>query len=156
MTTAAEVIAFLKGAGPLEGNWWGERATGAPGYWWRHHLHLLTDPIPMVLHCPACGAQHIDAPTPEWDNPPHRSHLCGSCGCIWRPADVATVGVEAATTAGDADNWPLIKEASETDELEPLPLQAVEPEIEKAKRCGWCNYPEPAHSDLCRAYNRNR
>lgn len=64
------------------------------------------DPIPMVLHCPACGAQHIDQATEDWPNPPHRSHLCGSCGCIWRPADVATVGVERVATTSVCDNWP--------------------------------------------------
>jgi len=45
------------------------------------------NPIPMVLHCPTCGHQHIDAPKPEagWHNPPHRSHLCEQCKTIWRP-----------------------------------------------------------------------
>ena len=65
-------------------------------------------PIPMVLFCPSCHTQHIDEPderTPEWDNPPHRSHLCHQCGCIWRPADVATEGVAAITTVGKADTW---------------------------------------------------
>jgi hypothetical protein len=86
-------------------------------------------PIPMILHCPACGVQHIDAPTPcdmgvgcqeagvcfaaahgepdrcgAWDNPPHRSHLCASCGHIWRPADVPTEGVAAITTRGAKDS----------------------------------------------------
>lgn len=44
------------------------------------------EPIKMILHCPACGKQHIDEPEPEevvcnpigvieaWTNPPHRSH----------------------------------------------------------------------------------
>src|SRR6185312_2507690 len=43
------------------------------------------EPIPMVLHCPSCGAQHIDAPEPEngWDNPPHRSHSCHTCKTVW-------------------------------------------------------------------------
>lgn len=62
-------------------------------------------PIPMVLLCPVCGTQHIDEPTPEWPNPPHRSHLCGSCGCIWRPADVPTVGVASIATKSMCDNW---------------------------------------------------
>lgn len=77
------------------------------------------EPIDMVLHCPSCGAQHIDAPwkfgsalTNEqitgaaqmWDNPPHRSHLCHACGHIWRPADVATNGVAAVKTSGKADS----------------------------------------------------
>jgi len=80
------------------------------------------EPIDMVLHCPACGLQHIDAPEDEriepiyegpdvadevvvgWDNPPHRSHLCHGCGHIWRPADVPTNGVAAIKTRGNADS----------------------------------------------------
>lgn len=64
-------------------------------------------PIPMVLHCPKCGTQHIDQATPEWPNPPHRSHACQKpgCGAIWRPADVATAGVDAIPTRGKSDNW---------------------------------------------------
>lgn len=64
-------------------------------------------PIPLVLHCPSCGLQHIDEPNPErgWDNPPHRSHECQSCLCVWRPADVATTGVHAVQTKGKADTW---------------------------------------------------
>jgi predicted RNA-binding Zn-ribbon protein involved in translation (DUF1610 family) len=75
----------------------------------------------MVLHCPACGQQHIDAPDPEppmiyamglcasgsrpfWGNPPHRSHLCHGCGHIWRPADVPTTGVQAVKTRGKNDS----------------------------------------------------
>lgn len=76
-----------------------------------------SEPIDMVLHCPACGMQHIDAPEPEfgpsvdgsgdmplWSNPPHRSHLCHGCGHIWRPADVPTNGVKAVNTTGKADS----------------------------------------------------
>lgn len=83
------------------------------------------EPIPMLLFCPVCGAQHVDAPEVEpaqlisggpnagrvvpwkvtWANPPHRSHLCHACGIVWRPADVATVGVEAIETSGKADTW---------------------------------------------------
>ena len=78
-------------------------------------------PIDMILHCPKCGAQHIDKPDDlpyahvgadfqkrcdeTWDNPPHRSHLCKACGCIWRPADVCTNGVKAITTRGHRDTW---------------------------------------------------
>jgi hypothetical protein len=74
-------------------------------------------PIDMVLHCPACGKQHIDAPecgplmfdqmqdAPKvWDNPPHRSHKCHGCGHIWRPADVPTNGVCAVNTKGKNDS----------------------------------------------------
>jgi|GEM_PF-5800951 len=62
-------------------------------------------PIDMILYCPSCGYQHIDKPDGEWTNPPHRSHLCHSCGYIWRPADVPTNGVESIRTRGKADNF---------------------------------------------------
>jgi hypothetical protein len=104
--TRADVLAFLHGSGPLTGLYWGERPMGAPLYWWRRYLPVLEAPIPMVLHCPACGVQHIDQATDDWPNPPHRSHLCGSCGAIWRPCDLPTVGVERVTTVGKSDNWP--------------------------------------------------
>jgi hypothetical protein len=60
-------------------------------------------PVDMVLFCPKCGLQHVDAPTPDWTNPPHRSHLCHECGCVWRPADVPTNGVAFIQTCGVAD-----------------------------------------------------
>ena len=76
-------------------------------------------PIDMLLFCPRCHTQHVDgeesevewvenipaARTITWDNPPHRSHLCHACGCIWRPADVATNGVAKIATRGKADTW---------------------------------------------------
>lgn len=90
-------------------------------------------PIDMVLHCPRCGLQHIDAPerdmrmdyavvaglaevSPGYEprpNPPCRSHQCHNpaCGCIWRPADVPTNGVERLATRGQADNWPIQAQA---------------------------------------------
>lgn len=66
------------------------------------------EPIPMVLCCPKCGKQHVDAPEPEkgWTNPPHKSHLCHGCGTIWRPADVPTDGVAKVATRGEKDTWP--------------------------------------------------
>ncbi len=49
-------------------------------------------PIPMILFCPSCGEQHIDEG--EWATKLHKTHLCQHCECEWRPANVATVGVE--------------------------------------------------------------
>ena len=74
---------------------------------YRRDPNILSITINMVLHCPVCGAQHIDAPEPEngWTNPPHKSHLCHNCGCIWRPASVATNGV-AEVERGSNDTWP--------------------------------------------------
>lgn len=73
-------------------------------------------PIDMVLPCPRCGVLHIDAPDLEngWTNPPHRSHLCGSCACVWRPADVPTNGVGFTMTQGDHDTikWRTLTQAA--------------------------------------------
>lgn len=72
-------------------------------------IRPISEPAPgvvnMILHCPKCGLQHVDAPDGEWTNPPHRSHLCHGCGCIWRPADVPTNGVKQIETEGRADDW---------------------------------------------------
>lgn len=43
--------------------------------------------------------------TVAWNNPPHKSHLCHSCGTVWRPADVATNGVAEIKTEGKNDTW---------------------------------------------------
>lgn len=69
---------------------------------------LIDLPLRMILHCPVCRRQHVDAPEPDkgWTNPPHKSHLCGFCGCQWRPADVPTTGVAHTETKGKNDNWP--------------------------------------------------
>ncbi len=81
-------------------------------------------PVDMILYCPTCGVQHIDAPEEmkvsivsqggkpayanldklPWTNPPHRSHLCQACGHIWRPADVCTNGVASIATRGEKDS----------------------------------------------------
>lgn len=78
-------------------------------------IDRLRAPIDMVLHCPSCGLQHIDASEPNdaeldsgltngWGNPPHRTHLCHGCGHKWRPADVPTNGVAAVKTKGKGDS----------------------------------------------------
>jgi hypothetical protein len=65
----------------------------------------MVAPIPLLLHCPRCGTQHVDAPEEGWTNPPHRTHRCRQCECRWRPADVATVGVASIATHGREDDW---------------------------------------------------
>jgi NTP pyrophosphatase (non-canonical NTP hydrolase) len=98
-------------------------------------------PIDMVLFCPKCGLQHIDAPggehrevrggelvVEEWTNPPHRSHLCARCKHIWRPADVPTNGVFAIATRGGADSPPPIGPAATavvTGHNDPLKVAGV-------------------------------
>lgn len=70
-------------------------------------LVVQADPLPLVLHCPACGCQHIDEPNVAtgWTNPPHRSHQCQQCGVVWRPCDLPTTGVQVVQTGGKADTW---------------------------------------------------
>ncbi len=52
---------------------------------------LEPQPVPMRLHCPECGELHEDVG--EWATRVHHTHSCQFCGCTWRPAVVATVGV---------------------------------------------------------------
>lgn len=65
--------------------------------------------LPLILYCPNCGNQHIDevdeVNNPGWDNPPHTSHKCLFCACIWRPADTPTEGVRSIRTVGKSDSW---------------------------------------------------
>jgi hypothetical protein len=65
---------------------------------------LELPPVDMILFCPNCGLQHVDMPTAEWDNPPHRSHLCHGCTHVWRPSDTATNGVSEIQTQGRNDS----------------------------------------------------
>lgn len=104
-------------------------------------------PIDMVLYCPNCGQQHIDAPEPGqlisdgpnagrvragWTNPPHRSHKCHGCGCIWRPSDVATNGVADLKTEGKADTWPVhADEVRAHPALTPLDAKAAAADRER-------------------------
>lgn len=54
----------------------------------------MSDPIPMLLWCPApgCGERHVDVG--EFATKPHHTHACQHCGMVWRPAIVPTVGVQ--------------------------------------------------------------
>ena len=71
----------------------------------------MTHPISMILFCPSCGLQHVDAPEPgtDWDNPPHKSHLCHGCAHVWRPADVPTNGVAEIKSRGSRDSAPIVR-----------------------------------------------
>jgi hypothetical protein len=104
-------------------------------------------PIPMLLFCPRCGMQHVDAPMTEeqyterlhesawwelggekperWTNPPHRSHLCHGCGHIWRPADVATNGVATLRTQGKEDGSPVPAPPADARDVDAIVASAV-------------------------------
>lgn len=49
-------------------------------------------PLPMLLWCPECNKRHIDCG--EFAIKEHHTHACQSCGHVWRPAIVSTVGVQ--------------------------------------------------------------
>jgi hypothetical protein len=86
---------------------------------------IVFAPLDIVIFCPRCNVQHIDAADPncetcgrppdqhfenagcefkEWTNPPHKSHRCKNCNLVFRPADVPTNGVLSARTRGGNDN----------------------------------------------------
>ena len=56
-----------------------------------HRTDTPLDPVAIRLECPACGELHIDEG--EFATKAHHTHACQSCGAVWRPAVVATVGV---------------------------------------------------------------
>lgn len=61
-------------------------------------------PIPMRIHCPLCGTQHIDEG--EFVTRSHTSHTCQNqaCGLTWKVANVPTVGVRFLPGTNNATN----------------------------------------------------
>lgn len=64
-------------------------------------------PVDMLIFCPKCRLQHVDAPHDEWTNPPHRTHECQGCGHLWRIADIPTNGVATLHSKGRNDGSPI-------------------------------------------------
>lgn len=89
----------------------------------------------MLLYCPQCRHQHIDAPDPEsgWENPPHKSHLCAHCGLVWRPCDLPTTGVSKIRTAGKNDSWFGLKPPEEQDRGMFVSMAGDEPEFHETR-----------------------
>lgn len=58
-------------------------------------------PIALLLWCPWCNARHVDKG--EFATKPHHTHACQSCGGVWRPAIVPTVGVQFLPGFKDED-----------------------------------------------------
>jgi hypothetical protein len=54
-------------------------------------LSVAIPPVPMILTCPSCNTRHFDEG--EFATKTHHTHACQTCGMVWRPALVATVGV---------------------------------------------------------------
>ena len=88
-------------------------------------------PIPMVLHCPECKTRHIDEG--DFATKPHHTHSCQGCGLTWRPAVVATVGVQFLP---GFKNEPRTQEATppEPDTLEAKSEAALKKEIRELSR----------------------
>lgn len=59
---------------------------------WLLGVPVLPVPLPVVLFCPVCRAQHVDRGM--WATLPHRRHRCAHCDHVWLAALVETVGVE--------------------------------------------------------------
>lgn len=59
------------------------------------HASAEVAPVPMILYCPTCQKQHIDAPEPAvgWTNPHHSKHRCAFCKTEWRPFPYKTTGM---------------------------------------------------------------
>lgn len=74
-------------------------------------------PVDMILFCPNCGLQHIDAPSDVEDC--RLSHTCGYCNYTFRPSDVPTNGVPAILTAGKADHQPPLRQVKPLDRFRP-------------------------------------
>lgn len=64
----------------------------------REHIQENGQSI-SVCFAETCSCQDFTA----WLNPPHKSHRCGVCNHVWRPADVPTNGVLTLETRGKAD-----------------------------------------------------
>jgi hypothetical protein len=58
----------------------------------RELCDALENPVPMIIWCPKCHERHIDKGVYAVN--PHHSHACQHCGHVWRPAIIATVGVQ--------------------------------------------------------------
>lgn len=58
-----------------------------------------TRPLPVVITCPECGEEHVDAVDPvtgiDWSKRKHHEHQCSVCKYLWTPALIPTVGVKS-------------------------------------------------------------
>lgn len=54
-------------------------------------------PTPAILHCPHCGAQHVERG--KWAHFDHRKHLCYACGLFFEVGE-PNVGVQALDAIG--------------------------------------------------------
>lgn len=88
-------------------------------------------PIPMLLWCPFCSGRHIDKG--EFATKPHHTHACQTCGHVWRPAIVNTVGVKFLPGFKDEDK------DSQNAEVEKMQAECKHPDgIDPEDGCVHC------------------
>lgn len=61
--------------------------------WFSKWLQENSGPIDMLLWCPNCNFEHIDAG--EWSTRLHKTHQCQGCGYKWKPCLSYTRGVSS-------------------------------------------------------------
>lgn len=86
----------------------------------------------MILYCPKCCKRHIDRG--DFATKPHKEHACQGCGHVWKPARVATVGVEFLPGYKDPDAGGYTGDA--LLRLEEIALQAESDAYEQIDNCG--------------------
>jgi hypothetical protein len=64
------------------------KSTPGQNGWWIE----TPAPVEMILSCPMCHTRHVDRGV--FATKVHHTHACQGCGHCWRPAVVATVGVQ--------------------------------------------------------------
>lgn len=65
----------------------------------------IDPPVKMLLWCPMCSTRHVDVG--EFAFFSHHTHACQECGLTWRPAVVATVGVQFLPGFSAAEELPI-------------------------------------------------
>jgi hypothetical protein len=109
-------------------------------------------PIDMLLFCPRCGEQHIDAPKGDWTNPPHATHTCQHCGLLWRPSNALTNGA-AIIPAGEAKHVERIAATWPGQHKQPNDKNAHTDDVEWLRRFLNCTPFGPPPSEIQRAHN---
>ena len=95
---------------------------------------------PMLLWCPGCHVRHIDVGI--WVDKPHHTHACQSCGMVWRPALIPTVGVQFLPGfKNEPAPWPHPLACSHF-----LPATTHAGECDPNCRCSTCGNKKVAHS----------
>jgi len=127
---------------------------GGPLFAWVHRLNRAmrkTDaaPIPMLLWCPLCRTKHVDVGA--FATKAHKDHACQNlaCGLVWRPAKVATVGVDCLPGYKDEAPQaavPMLDGKTTPEQAMEIRRQMTRGDLEAALRgAGWTQEQTPPH-----------